>query len=110
MSATIIIPDRSLEQRMAALNHANEVRSARAALKADLRKGRVSLVDVLSDPPECVLTAKVLDLLVAVPRVGQVRGLAILNRCRVLPTKAVGRMTARQRAELSMVLRTRGVR
>ena len=62
-------PERSLGQRMDALGRANEVRSRRAALKADLKRGAVGIRDVLQAPPEFLLTAKVQDLLMAAPQV-----------------------------------------
>ena len=45
-------PERSLGQRMEALGKANEVRSRRAALKTDLKRGAVSIRDILQEPPE----------------------------------------------------------
>ena len=60
-------PERSLDQRMAALERANGIRSARAQLKRDLKAGRVKITELLAKPPEYVLTAKVFDMLLAVP-------------------------------------------
>ena len=93
-------PERSLDQRLDALGKANEVRSRRAALKSDLKHGAVSINDVLSAPPEFLLTAKVADLLMAAPKCGRVKSARILEQCRISPSKTVGGLSERQRHEL----------
>src|SRR5918997_455472 len=55
----VAAPERSLTQRMEALHRANEIRTRRAQLKRDLKAGRVSIHDLLLEPPEYVETAKV---------------------------------------------------
>ena len=93
-------PARSREQRMAALAEANRVRSLRAALKADLHEGRVSLASVLADPPDFVQNAKVSTLLGAAPQCGPIKAAKIMDRCRISSSKTVAGLTERQRAEL----------
>jgi hypothetical protein len=93
-------PAQTLEQRMRALRQANEIRSRRAALKKELASGRVRIEDVLAQPPAYAKTAKVHDLLLAVPKVGPARAARFLSRCRIAPSKTVGGMTERQRGEL----------
>lgn len=93
-------PARSLDQRMDALGKANEVRSRRAALKADLKHGRVSINEILAAPPEYLLTAKVADLLMAAPKCGRVKSARIMEQCRISPSKTVGGLSERQRHEL----------
>ena len=66
-------PAQALEQRLRALRQANEIRSRRAALKKELASGRVRIADVLAQPPAYATTAKVQDLLLAVPKVGPAR-------------------------------------
>jgi hypothetical protein len=63
-------PPRSLAQREDALRRATAVRRQRAQLKRDLKTGRRALAEVLTDPPAFVLTAKVADLLLALPKYG----------------------------------------
>ena len=60
-------PARSLDQRMEALKRANDIRVRRAQLKKDLKDGTVQIEGILLDPPEYVSTAKVFDMLMAVP-------------------------------------------
>jgi hypothetical protein len=50
-SAGAGVPDRSREQRLVALEQANEVRTARAELKKELASGEIELVQILADLP-----------------------------------------------------------
>jgi hypothetical protein len=93
-------PVRSLDQRMEALRRANEIRVRRAKLKKDLKEGRVHIKAVLMDPPDYVETAKVFDILMAVPKFGRVKASRFLNQCRISQSKTVGGLSDRQRAEL----------
>ncbi len=98
-------PDRSPSQRLEALKLANAVRTERAALKRDLKAGRIRIEQVLADPPECVHSAKVADIMLAVPRYGRVKVTKILQRCRISPSKTVIGLSERQRGELIEALR-----
>ncbi|HEY2311636.1 MAG TPA: integration host factor, actinobacterial type [Gaiellaceae bacterium] len=93
-------PLRSLDQRMDALKRANDVRVKRAKLKKDLKEGTVRIEKILSNPPEYVSTAKVIDILMAVPKFGRVKAARFLNTCRISQSKTVGGLSDRQRAEL----------
>ena len=93
-------PLRSLDQRMEALKRANDIRVRRAQLKKDLKDGRVHVESILLDPPEYVETAKVFDILMAVPKFGRVKAARFLNTCRISQSKTVGGLSERQRAEL----------
>jgi hypothetical protein len=97
-------PERSLDQRMEALRRANEIRSLRAQLKKDLRSARVPIGEVIADPPEYVMTAKVFDMLLAVPKCGKVKATRILNQCRISQGKTLGGLSERQRNELLELL------
>jgi S13-like protein len=98
-------PQRSLSQRMEALKRANAIRTRRAKLKRDLRAGRSNPQGLLLSPPEYVLTAKVSEMLLAVPKYGQVKVNKILAQCRISPSKTIGGLSPRQRAELVSYLR-----
>lgn len=93
-------PERSLDQRMDALKRANDIRVRRARLKRDLKEGCVHVEAVLTDPPEYVATAKVFDILMAVPKFGRVKASRFLNQCRISQSKTVGGLSERQRTEL----------
>jgi hypothetical protein len=98
-------PERSLVQRMDALQRANEIRTKRAKLKRDLKAGRYSIHSLLLEPPEYVGTAKVVDMLLAVPKYGRVKVDKILRQCKISPSKTVGGLSERQRNELVSMLR-----
>ena len=98
-------PERSLLQRMEALQRANEIRTKRAQLKRDLKAGRSSIHQLLLQPPDFVETAKVVDMLLAVPKYGRVKVDKILRTCKISPSKTVGGLSERQRNELVSMLR-----
>ena len=52
-----------------------------------------------------MLTAKVFDMLLAVPKYGRVKTNRILNQCRISPSKTIGGLSERQRTELVSLLR-----
>ena len=85
---------------MEALKRASDIRVRRAQLKKDLKLGRVSIDDVLRDPPDYVSTAKVFDILMAVPKFGRVKATRYLNQARISQSKTVGGLSERQRTEL----------
>src|SRR5947207_1478568 len=90
-------PVRSLDQRMEALKRANDIRVRRARLKKDLKDGRISIEQILSNPPEYVSTAKAFDMLMAVPKFGRVKAARFLNTCRISQSKTFGGLSDRKR-------------
>jgi hypothetical protein len=100
-----VAPERSPVQRMDALQRANEIRTRRAQLKKDLKGGRVSIHTLLLNPPEYLQTAKVFDMLLAVPKYGRVKVNKVLQQCRISPSKTIGGLSERQRSELVSLLR-----
>lgn len=101
---TILAPERSLDQRMAALRRANQIRVDRAKLKRALKTGAMSVVDVLDDVPDFAATMKAYDLLMALPKFGRVKAQRVLNQCRISMAKTVGGMSDRQRREMIVLL------
>ena len=98
-------PERSLNQRMDALQRANRIRTRRAQLKRDLKGGRMSIHKLLLEPPDYLETAKVFDMLLAVPKYGRVKANKVLVQCRISPSKTIGGLSERQRTELVSMLR-----
>jgi S13-like H2TH domain len=78
-------PERSLNQRMDALE--------------------VSIHQLLLKPPAYLETAKVFDMLLAVPKYGRVKANKVLVQCRISPSKTIGGLSERQRTELVSMLR-----
>ncbi len=99
------VPERSHDQRMKALRRANDIRTRRAQLKRDLKAGKAQVDGLLLDPPDWVMTAKVFDMILAVPKYGRVKANKILTQCRISPSKTIGGLSQRQRAELVQMLR-----
>lgn len=101
---TIEAPSRTLQQRLAALERANDTRSRRAQLKRDIKAGRQEATALLANPPAWILTMKVWDLLLAVPKYGRVKVNKKLSVVRISPSKTLGGMSERQRGELVALL------
>jgi|SRR3954453_2298559 hypothetical protein len=101
-----VFADRSLAQRMVALDKANEVRNYRAELKRDIKAGITSIYDCLLDPPEMIKTMRLLDLMMATPKYGRVKANQVLKVCRISPVKHVGDLSDRQRTEIVFRLRS----
>ena len=93
-------PRESAEQRRLAGERAKMVRAHRLRIRQELRAGTVNLADLLRDPPHELMTAKVLDLLLALPNYGRVKANRILKHARISPSKTVGGLSERQREEL----------
>lgn len=100
-----VAPERSLNQRLIALQKANRVRSGRAALKQQIACGQRSVFDLLLDPPQMIETMKISTLLLSMPKYGRVKVGVLLRKHEISPNKTVGGLTARQRFELVGVLR-----
>ncbi len=94
-------PERSPDQRIDALQRANEIRTRRAALKRELKAGSASIAALLLDPPAFLESAKVFDMLLALPKVGSVKATKLLGSARISPSKTFAGLSDRQRAELA---------
>jgi hypothetical protein len=99
--------ERTADQRLAALQTANEVRSRRSALKRDLKAGRQSAAVLLADPPDWLVSMKVVDLLIAVPRWGRGKASKALKLAGVSPQKTLAGLSDRQRDALIAALGSR---
>lgn len=71
MTVTVTVDARA-EQRDRARHKANAVRTAKAGLKREIKSGQRDVRDVLWDPPACCLKMTIVELLTAMPRVGDV--------------------------------------
>ena len=99
------VPGITDEQRRKALVRANEVRSARSQLKEQLKQGEVDLAPLIADCPSFLATARISEILQALPGYGPVKVGQLLSACRVSPTKTVAGLTPRQRRELVEALK-----
>lgn len=99
-------PTRSIEQRMTALQRANDIRTKRAEVKRTVKRSKnpQPLVMQLADPASHFETMKVFDLLVSLPKVGRVKANKILRTARISPSKTIGGLSDRQRREVLSLL------
>jgi hypothetical protein len=95
------VPERSVAQRMAALEIGNRYRSYRAALKIRIRRGEEDARTFLCDPPVEMASMRVVELLAAIPKVGKKKVDRMLMLNHVSPSKTLAGLTDRQRAVLT---------
>lgn len=88
-------------QRLRALERANQIRLARAALKRSIALGQVSAAEVILDCPEAAGSWPIGDLLMSQRRWGSTRCRKFLSRNHIVETKPVGTLTDRQRRVLA---------
>ncbi|MDA8439720.1 MAG: integration host factor, actinobacterial type [Propionibacterium sp.] len=85
------IPTLSPEQLQAARKAATEARRARADLKEQVRSGALTLGQALdrAAADDVLAHVKVVDLLKALPRVGEKRAAEIMERLEIAPNRRV---------------------
>jgi hypothetical protein len=99
-ATTITPPARTDAQRRVALEKANRIRSARAVLKVQLKKGEVSPDELLEDLPVCAESMKVMDFLTTLPKIGRVKASMRLHQAGISPSRTLSGLTMRQRRHL----------
>jgi hypothetical protein len=88
-------------QRLRALERANQIRLARAALKRNIALGQVSAAEVILSCPDAASSWPIGDLLMSQRRWGSTRCRKFLSRNHIVETKPVGTLTERQRRLLA---------
>ena len=88
-------------QRLRALERANEIRLARAAIKRRIAMGEVSAAEVILECPDAAASWPVSELLMSQRRWGTTRCRRFLTRNHITETKPVGALTDRQRRVLA---------
>jgi hypothetical protein len=91
-------------QHLRALERANAVRLARAALKRAVASGEVNAADVLLQTPWEAESMTVADLLTSQRRWGQTRCRRFLQTIPLSESKTIGSMTDRQRRAAAELL------
>ena len=79
-------------------SHQDEAGEAEAQAQGRRRERR----GAAARPPDYILTAKVSDMLLAVPKYGHVKVNKILAQCRISPSKTIGGLSQRQRRSSSV--------
>lgn len=98
----VALPKLTDEQRKEALAKAAEARKARAELKEKLKRGDLTLKEVLAkaQADEIIGKTKVSALLEALPKVGKVKAKEIMEELEIAPTRRLRGLGDRQRAAL----------
>ncbi len=96
------LPTLSPEQRAAALEKAAEARKARAEIKDKLKRGDITLPEVLdlAEKDEMVGKLKVASVLEALPGIGKVRAAQIMERLKIADSRRLRGLGEQQRKAL----------
>ena len=96
------LPQLTDEQRKEALAKAAEARKARAELKEQLKRGDISLKEVLAkaSTDEIIGKTKVSALLESLPKVGKVKAKEIMDELEIAQTRRLRGLGDRQRRAL----------
>ena len=96
------LPKLTDEQRKEALAKAAEARKARAELKEQLKRGDISLKEVLAkaSSDEIIGKTKVSALLESLPKVGKVKAKEIMDELEIAQTRRLRGLGDRQRRAL----------
>jgi hypothetical protein len=96
------LPKLSQEQRTAALEKAAEIRKARAELKGRLKAGKVTLAAVLdrAGDDEVVGKLRVSDVLQAMPGIGKVKAVQIMEKLKIADSRRLKGLGDQQRKAL----------
>lgn len=92
------------QQRIRALERANQVRRARAALKQRVARGQLAAAEVILICPSEAARMPISELLESQRGWGDVRCRALLNRMSMREDKPIGSLTQRQRLGLASLL------
>lgn len=98
------LPQLTDEQRKAALEKAAASRHARAELRDKIKKGEVSLQEVLDSDDPIAARMKVSALIESLPGYGKAKATKIMNELGISPSRRVKGLGARQREQLLEVL------
>ena len=95
------LPELTDEQKRQALKKAQEVRSKRAQIRAELKKGNMSLEEVLANADNDVIgKMRVAYLLESLPRIGKVRARQIMEEIGIDENRRVQGLGVRQKEAL----------
>jgi hypothetical protein len=93
----VALPKLTLEEKRKALEKAQDMRSQRAAIREDLKSGKVSLKDVLAQTEnEVVAKMRVAYLLQSLPQVGKVTRRRIMDEIGIHESRRVQGLGKRQ--------------
>jgi len=94
------LPQLSDEQRKAALEKAAAARHARAELRDKIKKGEITLAEVLDSDDPIAARMKVSALIESLPGYGKAKAAKIMAELGISPSRRVKGLGARQREQL----------
>ena len=94
------LPQLTDEQRKAALEKAAQARHERAELRDKIKKGEISLEDVLDSEDPIASRMKVSALIESLPGYGKAKASKIMDELGISATRRVKGLGARQREQL----------
>lgn len=96
------VPERSDDQRRAALVEAQRVRQVQAQVKQMLKTGEVTFGEVLAraEDAEEIARMRVNDVLKSLPRIGPIRARRMMERLDIAASRRLGGLGDRQRRDL----------
>lgn len=96
------VPERTADERQAALARAQQVRQVQAEVKHMLKTGEVGLAEVLdrADDAEEIARMRVSAVLQSLPRIGPVRSRRLMESLDIAASRRLGGLGPRQRAAL----------
>ena len=94
------LPELTAEQRKAALEKAAAARHARAELREKIKKGDVTLAEVLDSEDPIAARMKVSALIESLPGYGKAKATKLMNELGISPSRRVKGLGARQREQL----------
>lgn len=99
-------PALSHEQRVEASRQAVRNRRRRAEVKRLVKAGEMSLEELfeLADKEECVAQMRAIDLIGALPAIGEVKANRIMRDASIAQTRRIRGLGPKQRAELFRAL------
>ncbi|NLY74938.1 MAG: integration host factor [Firmicutes bacterium] len=95
------LPKLSLEEKRKALKKAQEVRSKRAKIRQNLKKGKTTIREVLNNiNDDVVAKMRVVYLLESLPRIGKVKTRKIMSDIGIDETRRIQGLGNRQKQAL----------
>ncbi|AYF76488.1 integration host factor [Nocardia yunnanensis] len=101
------LPTMTPEQRSEALAKAAAVRKARSEMIAEVKKGSLSLSELLkrADKEDLVKKTKVSAVIKALPGIGPVKAAKLMDEAEIPADRRIGGLGSRQRAALLEALK-----
>lgn len=94
------IPTLSEEQRKAALEKARQARTERMEIKKQIKQGELSLKDVLFSENEVVRKTRLIEILKALPNVGDAKAKQAFDEIGIQEGRRVGGLGVNQKRAL----------